>query len=202
MKRLSPIFILSGVMAFAITGKLLVSAVQAGAPMQVTDSSEPQNAAETPARSKNYQSAIDPAANCPASSSELAELLARASEEYRERKAILNQRETEISESREIVDSKLAELRSLKNDLSRYIETIERSANEDITALSAMYAAMKPQQAGALFDQMAPEFAAGFLRTMNPESAASILASMDTAKAYAVSVHIAGQAAEKSNQLK
>ncbi len=201
MKSLSPIYVVASVMAFAIVGKVLVTAVEAAVPANTqkerdTDSYLPGNAKD--------DQAAEPVIpiSCPKSSSELAEKLASSAEAYRKKSAMLEQRETDLSRSEETINTKLEELRALKDDLRKYVAIIEKSANEDITALAAMYAAMKPQQAGALFDKMAPDFAAGFLRSMNPEAAADILASMDTSKAYAVSVHIAGQSARKSSQLR
>ena len=81
----------------------------------------------------------------------------------------------------------------LQKMLDERWKRMSATADQDVEHLASMYAAMKPDQAAAIFDQMDPSFAAGFLRLMPSDQAGMILAGMETSKAYVVSVKLASR---------
>ena len=91
------------------------------------------------------------------------------------------------------INTRLAELAAMEEELRATLAMADGAAEEDIAQLTAVYQAMKPKDAAALFETMAPEFAAGFLSRMPPESAAAILSGMSAEAAYGISVIVAGR---------
>jgi flagellar motility protein MotE (MotC chaperone) len=89
------------------------------------------------------------------------------------------------------LEKQTAELKAIQQTLDARWNEMQKSADEDIEHLAAMYATMKPDQAAAIFNQMDPGFAAGFLRLLPSDQAGLILAGMQTEKAYVVSVKLA-----------
>lgn len=130
---------------------------------------------------------------------ELARLLAdlgarEADVTRREREAETRLAAAELAEMR--AREAVAELEAAEAALRATIALADGAAEADLTQLTAMYEAMKPQQASPLFQQMAPDFAAGFLGRMRPDAAAAILAGLTPESAYAISVILAGRNAD------
>lgn len=88
---------------------------------------------------------------------------------------------------------RLDELKTAEDDLKQVLAIADGAAEKDLVRLTAVYEAMKPADAAALFGTMSPEFAAGFLARMQPGAAAAVLAGMAPDKAYAISALIAGR---------
>ena len=87
----------------------------------------------------------------------------------------------------------LDELKAAEDDLKQVLAIADGAAEKDLVRLTAVYEAMKPADAAALFATMSPDFAAGFLARMQPGAAAAILSGMPPDKAYAISALIAGR---------
>ncbi len=112
----------------------------------------------------------------------------------REREAETRLAAAELAETR--AREAVAELEAAEAALRNTIALADGAAEADLAQLTAMYEAMKPQQASPLFQQMAPGFAAGFLGRMRPDAAAAILAGLSPESAYAISVILAGRNAD------
>lgn len=103
------------------------------------------------------------------------------------------ERERALAEAEEEVARGLAALSDAEEAVSALLALADTAAETDISRLVAMYEAMKPAEASALFDQMDPVFAAGFLGRMRSDAAAGVLAGLPPEKAYALSVVLAGR---------
>lgn len=121
-------------------------------------------------------------------------------EAFRQREQRLDARESQIAARAEALaaaetalDAKLAELAAAEADLAALVSVAETASETDISQLVAVYEAMKPADASALFEEMAPQFAAGFLGRMRPEAAAAILSGLQPTTAYSISVILAGR---------
>lgn len=116
-------------------------------------------------------------------------------------------RETRVAEQEEKLTSRLQALSvaevSMKKNLTALIEAEEKlkatmaladtASEDDLAGLTAVYENMKSKDAIPLFEEMDPQFSAGFLGRMRPETAASIFAGLTPAKAYTISVILAGR---------
>lgn len=102
-------------------------------------------------------------------------------------------REQTLSVARTEIDAKIAVLEAAEQKLAQTIALADQASEKDVAKLVAMYETMKPKDAARLFGQMAPDFAAGFLAQMRPETAAAVLAGLDPAKAYTISLMLAGR---------
>lgn len=91
------------------------------------------------------------------------------------------------------IGRRLAALEAAEARLSATLALAARAAEDDLARLTAVYEAMKPQDAAALFAEMAPEFAAGFLARMRPDAAAAVMAGLPPRLAYTISVLLAGR---------
>lgn len=117
-----------------------------------------------------------------------------------EREAALTRREAALEErlaaldlAEAAIDARLAELRAAEADLKKVVDVSDGAAEEDLSRLTAVYEAMKPAEAAALFAAMPVDFSAGFLGRMRPEAAAAVLAGMPPETAFAISATIAGR---------
>ncbi len=106
------------------------------------------------------------------------------------------EREQTISVARSEIDAKIASLQAVEQELAQTIALADQAAEKDVSKLVAMYESMKPKDAAQLFGEMDPDFAAGFLARMRPDAAGSVLAGLEPAKAYAISVVLAGRNAK------
>ena len=118
----------------------------------------------------------------------------------REREARLAEAEARLAERARALDvaaaeveSGLAAMEAAEENLRGLLTLADTAAEEDLVRLTAMYEAMKPAEASALFAEMEPGFAAGFLGRMRAEAAAAVLSGLPPDKAYALSVVLAGR---------
>ncbi len=109
-------------------------------------------------------------------------------------------REAAVAEATQQVTAQLDELKGVETRLAELVTRIDSAAKEDVERLTAVYAAMKPKDAAALFTEMTPEFAAGFLAGMKPDQAAAIISQIDPKIAYGFSVVLAGRQADLKRQ--
>lgn len=121
-------------------------------------------------------------------------------EALRDREVTLADREVQLEERLAALDlaeaaitSRLQELETAESRLKDLIAVSDGAAEEDLSRLTAVYEAMKPEEAAAVFAAMPPDFAAGFLGRMRPEAAAQVLAGLNPETAFAISATIAGR---------
>ena len=121
--------------------------------------------------------------------------------------AAIKARETRIAEQEDAVANRMQALSvaevSMKRNLAALIEAennlkatmalADTAAEDDLSRLTAVYESMKSKDAVPLFEEMDPQFSAGFLGRMRPDAAASIFAGLTPAKAYTISVILAGR---------
>lgn len=112
------------------------------------------------------------------------------------REAELDEREATLAAAETAIDAELEKLKQAELSLRETISLAAEAAEDDLSQLTAVYANMKPKQAAALFEEMDSTFAAGFLGRMASDSAARIMAGMTPAKAYEISVELAGRNAD------
>lgn len=112
------------------------------------------------------------------------------------REAELEARIQALALVEEAVSRDIDRLKEAEETLRSTIAVADGAAESDITALTAVYENMKPEQAAPLFQRMEASFAAGFLGRMRPDASAAILANLDPDLGYAISVVLAGRNAD------
>lgn len=125
--------------------------------------------------------------------SELARALSEREAAVREKEVALGQRSDELSAFEANLRNEIARLEAAEKQLASMIAIAETASEDDLSRLTSVYEAMKPNEAAALFAEMDPEFAAGFLGRMAPSAAAGVLAGLEPGTAYAMSAHLAGR---------
>ncbi|MCW1919174.1 hypothetical protein NX862_10420 [Rhodobacter sp. KR11] len=131
--------------------------------------------------------------NCPVPPAALASALSAREAQVKAKEDAVAQRLSALNLADEAITKRLEELKLAEEELKQTIAIADGASEKDLTQLTAVYEAMKPADAAALFQTMAPEFAAGFLGRMQAPAAAAIMTGMDPAKAYEVSVLLAGR---------
>lgn len=134
-----------------------------------------------------------PAAHCPPPPEALSAALSAREARLATREAALTDRMAALALAEAAVTSRLSALEAAESRLTAPLTRAEGAASADLDRLTAVYSAMKPQQAATLFAAMAPDFAAGFLGRMAPEAAAAVLGGMEPQAAYAISAILAGR---------
>lgn len=125
--------------------------------------------------------------------SELARALSDREAAVTAQESALKQRSDDLAAFEESLRREIEKLKSAEAQLASMIAIAESASENDLSRLTAVYEAMKPNEAAALFAEMDPEFAAGFLGRMAPSAAAGVLAGLEPEKAYAMSAHLAGR---------
>ncbi|MCF6315013.1 MAG: hypothetical protein L3J30_01720 [Marinosulfonomonas sp.] len=119
----------------------------------------------------------------------------------------IKQRESRIEQQETAFANRMQALAvaevGMKRNLTALIEAEQKlkstmasantAAEDDLARLTSVYENMKAKDAAALFEEMDPQFSAGFLGRMRPDSAAAIFAGLTPAKAYSISVILAGR---------
>lgn len=124
---------------------------------------------------------------------ELATAVKSRMEALDSRETKIADREAELKIYESQVDKRLAELEEANNKLQSSIKIVQDARSADIQKLAAIYAGMKPADAGEIINEMDAKFAAGLISSMDSEQAARIVANMDSQKAYLVSVILANR---------
>lgn len=135
--------------------------------------------------------------------SDLASLLAT----LREREAQLDARSAELAAKAKVIEAaeaklmeQMARIEEAEGRLGALLRVADTAAEKDVDKLVAAFQTMEGKRAGPIFENMDTAFAAGLLSRMDEGAAAVILAALTPEKAYAVSVHIAGQNAAAPKQ--
>jgi flagellar motility protein MotE (MotC chaperone) len=119
----------------------------------------------------------------------------------------LHRRETELQAQAEALSARAAALAEAEARLAAQIAALDaaerrleatmaladRAAEDDLLRLTAVFEAMRPEQAAQVVAEMAPEFAAGLIARLRPETAAPILAGVEPRLAYGLSAILAGR---------
>lgn len=134
-----------------------------------------------------------PPETCPQPPTALLAALNERDAQIRAQEAALGDRMAALSMAEAAIALRLSELEAAETSLKEVLAIADGAAEEDLVRLTAVYEAMKPTDAAALFSQMAPDFAAGFLGRMQPAAAAAVMAGMAPEQAYSISVLIAGR---------
>lgn len=113
-----------------------------------------------------------------------------------EQEAALEMRMQVLAAAEEGAKKNLAALEAAEQQLKATMALADTAAEDDLSRLTAVYENMKAKDAAKLFEEMDPQFSAGFLGRMRPDAAAAIFAGMTPAKAYSISVILAGRNAE------
>lgn len=138
-------------------------------------------------------SPIAASATCPETPLALAEALTLREDRVALREAALQDRLAALALAETAISRRMEEMQALEEQLKATVAMADGAAEADLGRLTAVYQAMKPKDAAALFATMDPEFSAGFLGRMQPDAAAAILSGMSADAAYAISVIVAGR---------
>ncbi|MDB6452474.1 MotE family protein [Falsirhodobacter sp. 20TX0035] len=130
---------------------------------------------------------------CPPPPAALVEALRQREAQIVTQEAALAERRAALDLAAQAIDARLAELSSAEARLSDTLARADGASENDLARLTAVYEAMKPKDAAALFTQMEPDFAAGFVGRMKPEAAGAVMAGMPSDTAYAISLLLAGR---------
>ncbi len=131
--------------------------------------------------------------SCPLPPAALLESLNKREGQVKAEESAAAERMAALNLADQAISQRLAELQAAEAELKKTLTIADGASEKDLTQLTAVYEAMKPADAAALFQTMSSEFAAGFLARMQPASAADILTGLKPDKAYEVSVLLAGR---------
>jgi len=130
---------------------------------------------------------------CPLPPAALLDSLAKREAQVKAQDSAAAERLAALDLADQAINQRLAELQSAEAELKKTVAMADGASEKDLAQLTAVYEAMKPADAAALFQTMSSEFAAGFLGRMQPAAAAEILTGLKPDKAYEVSVLLAGR---------
>ncbi|MEM7546939.1 MAG: hypothetical protein AAF367_15530 [Pseudomonadota bacterium] len=121
----------------------------------------------------------------------------------RQREAQLNERDAKVAEKENLMRAaeqklrdQLARLEEAESRLGSLLRLADQAADKDVDKLVTTFQSMDDKKAGPIFENMDVPFAAGLISRMDGVAAANILSVLTPAKAYAITVHIAGQNAQ------
>lgn len=121
----------------------------------------------------------------------------------RQREAQLNARENKVVEKERLIEAaeqklrdQLSRLEQAETRLGALLQLADQAAEKDVGKLVAAFQTMDEKRAGPIFENMDVPFAAGLISRLDGIAAANILAVLTPEKAYAITVHIAGQNAQ------
>ena len=113
-----------------------------------------------------------------------------------EQEAALADKTSALAKAEVGVRRNLAALIKAEQNLKATMALANSAAEDDLSRLTSVYENMKAKDAAKLFEEMDSQFSAGFLGRMRPDAAAAIFAGLTPAKAYSISVILAGRNAE------
>ncbi len=124
---------------------------------------------------------------------ELADVAARLAE--KERRLETRRRELEVEEEvltklRDDLDGQLARLEELKQEIAGLLEQVSAEEEARLAKLVAIYEAMKPKQAAAIFDRLELSVLLKVTQRMRETKLAPILARMDPARARQITTEL------------
>lgn len=121
---------------------------------------------------------------------EVLQNLSRRRIELDKREAALNQREALIAAAAQQVDTKVAELQSLKSELKDMLNQVDEQQKQRIASLVKIYETMKPRDAAAVIEKLEMPVALSVLEAMREAKSAPILAAMPPEKASQITVEM------------
>lgn len=117
-----------------------------------------------------------------------------------EREAQLDRRAARLAEKERIIEAaevklrdQMVRLEEAETRLAGTLRIADKAAEKDIEKLVLAFETMSAKRAAPIFENMDVSFAAGLISRMKGPSAAEVLAGLSAEKAYAISIHIAGQ---------
>ncbi len=124
---------------------------------------------------------------------ELTDVAARLAE--KERRLEARRRELEVEEEvltklRDDLDGQLARLEELKQEIAGLLEQVSAEEEARLAKLVAIYEAMKPKQAAAIFDRLELPVLLKVTQRMRETKLAPILARMDPARARQITTEL------------
>jgi len=105
-------------------------------------------------------------------------------------------REQALLDAETRISQQIAALDAAEQALMATMALADRAAETDLQRLTAVFEAMRPEQAAQVVAEMAPEFAAGLIGQLRPEIAAAIFSGLEPRQAYALSAILAGRNAQ------
>lgn len=145
------------------------------------------------AHAANNESGVQETDGCSPLPSALAAALAAREARVATQEAALSDREAALQLAEDALRGRMEQLAAAERSLRSTLAIAQIAAEEDLAQLTAVYSAMKPKAAAALFNEMDVDLVAGFIGRMQAGTAAPVLAGMAPEKAYAVSAVIAGR---------
>lgn len=141
-----------------------------------------------------------PASTAPETDSQSYAGLSELLKTLREREAQLDARQAQTAEKEKIIEAasaalrdQMARLEEAEARLSALLRIADSAADKDVGKLVSTFQSMDGKKSGPIFENMDVPFAAGLISRMDDVAAAGILAVLTPEKAYAITVHIAGQ---------
>lgn len=119
--------------------------------------------------------------------------LRRREQALEARLADISAREAALGDAEQRILAQIAALEAAERDLAATMALADTAAETDLQRLTAVFEAMRPEQAAQVVAEMAPEFAAGLVGRLRPETAAAILAGLEPRLAYGLSAILAGR---------
>ncbi len=124
---------------------------------------------------------------------ELEEMMAA----LRAREERVRQRESEVEAEQEILrrlsgelQQQLARMQDLRAEIAKLVETVRKQEEARLKKLVAIYEAMKPKKAAAIFNQLELDVLLKVIRRMRETKLAPILAAMDPGRAREVTARL------------
>lgn len=183
--RLLPLVIFMCGTLIALKGANLIALARAGAP--VTAAFAPSSS------SSSAGSSVAMLEENTDSASEIDVLtsLAKRRRALDQEARALNMRANLLAAAEQRVDTKIADLKSLKAQIQVLLGQRDAAEAKQISALIKVYAAMKPRNAGRIFDSLDQHVLLEVASGMQPDALAPILSAMSPQTAQALTVALA-----------
>lgn len=131
--------------------------------------------------------------NCGQYNLELLQSLAERREEIEKWLAEAEDRQTVLNNTENRLDTKLADLTALRNEVKELLDIYNEKENEKIKNLVKIYENMKPQDAAIIFEQLDMQVLLQVINSMKEVKVAPILAKMNPIRAKEITIQLANQ---------
>jgi len=178
----------------AVKGIDLVQTARAEAPAAqppVADNTKPEARAET-TRQDADPTDDDDATTSAAEVDVLTSLSKRRTALDKEAKA-LTMRANLLAAAEKRVDTKIADLKALKDQIQALLGQRDEAQKKQITSLVKVYSAMKPRDAARIFNTLNHAVLLDVAGSMKPDALGAIMATMDPKQAQDLTVKLAGR---------
>jgi flagellar motility protein MotE (MotC chaperone) len=149
----------------------------------------------TGAGTKVPMKSMDPDAN---SADQLLERLAERRAELDKLAADLDMRQSLVEAAETRLDERTAALKALEAKVEALVKEKETAEQQQFVGIVAMYEAMKPKDAAAIFDQLEMPILLKVTMAMSPRKMAPILAAMSTTKAKDLTASLAADQGQQT----